>query len=86
MKTIVFVALLGLAILAAVCTASEDAHKELLKEVVRAMVVDERDAVQAEERECRWYLGGCKKDSECCKHLQCHSFWEWCLWDGTFSK
>nr|P0C246.1 RecName: Full=Tau-theraphotoxin-Pc1c; Short=Tau-TRTX-Pc1c; AltName: Full=Vanillotoxin-3; Short=VaTx3 [Psalmopoeus cambridgei] len=34
--------------------------------------------------ECRWYLGGCKEDSECCEHLQCHSYWEWCLWDGSF--
>nr|D2Y238.1 RecName: Full=Omega-theraphotoxin-Hhn1b; Short=Omega-TRTX-Hhn1b; AltName: Full=Hainantoxin-IX-3; Short=HNTX-IX-3; Flags: Precursor [Haplopelma hainanum]ADB56731.1 HNTX-IX-3 precursor [Haplopelma hainanum] len=86
MKSIVFVALFGLALLAVVCSASEDAHKELLKEVVRAMVVDKTDAVQAEERKCRWYLGGCSQDGDCCKHLQCHSNYEWCVWDGTFSK
>nr|BAL72762.1 toxin-like peptide [Grammostola rosea] len=86
MKTSVLVLFLGLAVLTVLCSASELANKELVKEVLRAMLVDKEDALQPEERECRYYLGGCKKDSECCTHLQCHSYWEWCIWDGTFGK
>nr|P0CH59.1 RecName: Full=Hainantoxin F1-31.97; AltName: Full=Peptide F1-31.97 [Haplopelma hainanum] len=26
--------------------------------------------------ECKWYLGTCSKDGDCCKHLQCHSNYE----------
>nr|P0DW95.1 RecName: Full=Beta-theraphotoxin-Eo1a; Short=Beta-TRTX-Eo1a [Encyocratella olivacea] len=36
--------------------------------------------------DCRWFLGGCSKDSDCCKHLACRidGYIKYCAWDGTF--
>uniref|UniRef100_A0A482Z6L4 Omega-Theraphotoxin-Sfo2a_1 n=1 Tax=Selenotholus foelschei TaxID=1905327 RepID=A0A482Z6L4_9ARAC len=86
MKVSVVLAIGGLVLLSFAC-ASALKENELMKKVARELVIDNEDAAQHEERaECRWYLGGCTKDSDCCKHLQCHSKHEWCLWDGTFSK
>uniref|UniRef100_A0A482ZCZ3 Tau-Theraphotoxin-Ct1a_1 n=1 Tax=Coremiocnemis tropix TaxID=1904443 RepID=A0A482ZCZ3_CORTR len=84
MKVPIVLAISALALLSIVY-ASEFEEEKLLKEVVRTVLLEKEDDTLREERdgECRYYLGGCKKDGDCCKHLQCHSFWEWCVWDGT---
>nr|BAN13494.1 GTx1-3 [Grammostola rosea] len=86
MKTSLLVLFLGLAVLTVLCSASELANKELVKNVLRAMIVDKEDALQPEERECKYYWGKCEKNSDCCKHLQCESYWKWCIWDRKFEK
>ncbi|KJZ72447.1 hypothetical protein HIM_08116 [Hirsutella minnesotensis 3608] len=42
---------------------------------------NQSDALEA-RGECRWYLGGCEADADCCEHLRCHSRYKWCIWDG----
>nr|B1P1D8.1 RecName: Full=U13-theraphotoxin-Cg1b; Short=U13-TRTX-Cg1b; AltName: Full=Jingzhaotoxin-37; Short=JZTX-37; Flags: Precursor [Chilobrachys guangxiensis]ABY71688.1 cystine knot toxin [Chilobrachys guangxiensis] len=41
---------------------------------------------QSEERECRKMFGGCSKHEDCCAHLACKRTFNYCAWDGSFSK
>nr|ABY71706.1 cystine knot toxin [Chilobrachys guangxiensis] len=42
---------------------------------------------QSEQRECRYLMGGCSKDGDCCEHLVCRTKWPYhCVWDWTFGK
>ncbi|XP_011699422.1 PREDICTED: toxin ICK-3-like [Wasmannia auropunctata] len=41
---------------------------------------------------CRWMMGGCSKDDDCCPKLGCKTTKlppfanPYCAWDGTFGK
>nr|B1P1H9.1 RecName: Full=U28-theraphotoxin-Cg1a; Short=U28-TRTX-Cg1a; AltName: Full=Jingzhaotoxin-60; Short=JZTX-60; Flags: Precursor [Chilobrachys guangxiensis]ABY71729.1 cystine knot toxin [Chilobrachys guangxiensis] len=80
MNTQILVSILGLAILAALSSGAKAAEPELAVEVSELLKAMEH-APQPQERECRWFWGACKSDSDCCRYLGCKRKWpNICLW------
>nr|W4VS49.1 RecName: Full=U11-barytoxin-Tl1b; Short=U11-BATX-Tl1b; AltName: Full=Toxin ICK-5; Flags: Precursor [Trittame loki] len=97
MKTLVLVAVLGLASLYLLSYASEVQQLSRDEEEFRALVASFGGLFDTEERGvdkegCRKLFGGCVGDGDCCLHLGCKTrklppFADpYCAWDWTFGR
>nr|BAN13505.1 GTx1-9 [Grammostola rosea] len=86
MKAQIFVVVLGLAALSVLCYDSE-ADESALHEEIFQQLAELDEGPKPQERECKWFLGCCSRNSDCCKHLTCNpKSPHICVWDGTFCK
>nr|W4VSI9.1 RecName: Full=U10-barytoxin-Tl1a; Short=U10-BATX-Tl1a; AltName: Full=Toxin ICK-3; Flags: Precursor [Trittame loki] len=97
MKTLVLVAVLGVASLYLLSSASEVQQLSPAEEEFRAFVSTFGGLFETEERgvdseDCRAMFGGCGEDNDCCLHLGCKTTKlppfanPYCAWDGTTGR
>nr|D2Y2C1.1 RecName: Full=U6-theraphotoxin-Hhn1a 1; Short=U6-TRTX-Hhn1a; AltName: Full=Hainantoxin-XII; Short=HNTX-XII; Flags: Precursor [Haplopelma hainanum]ADB56814.1 HNTX-XII precursor [Haplopelma hainanum] len=85
MKVQILLAFAALFVLAVGSYASESKKLDLRDALFSAMFSADYQ-LNPQERGCRYFLGECKKTSECCEHLACHDKHKWCAWDWTIGK
>nr|W4VRV4.1 RecName: Full=U8-barytoxin-Tl1a; Short=U8-BATX-Tl1a; AltName: Full=Toxin ICK-1; Flags: Precursor [Trittame loki] len=94
MKTLVLVAVLGLASLYLLSYASEVQQLSVAEEEFGALIDAFGGLLETEERGvnkegCRKFLGGCENTGQCCLHLFCKydtPFNHFCAWDLSFGR